>query len=181
MRRSRAGRSALLALAISSALLAAGCGGDENEAPRGGDSSEVSGVARGGGEEVLRGASLSKPEFIKEAAKACKEARKGLHGQASRFLASQDPSKPRPVMYADLAHLVLLPGIERELEAIRVLGVPPSEEKRIDEILSEGEFTINTVVYEPRIASIHAIYRQFADVHGMFSAYGLPDCVPLTG
>lgn len=137
--------------------------------PRGGETASGGGseAAPGGSgtEEVPRGISLSRPEFIKEAAKACKEASRGLDEEASRFLANQKPSKPRPAQLLDLAQLILLPAIERELEAIRILGVPPTEEKRIDEILNEGEDVINKVVYEPRIPSADAVYRQFVGVH----------------
>jgi hypothetical protein len=164
-RRWHGAQGALLVVAISGVLFATGCGGDESEA------------ARGGGEEEPRGVSLSKPEFLVEAAKACKEASRGLDQEASLFLANQKPSKPRVAKYEDLSHLVLLPAIERELESIRLLGVPPSEVKRIDEILNEGEDVIDKVVFETHITSAGAVYRQFAGVHRMFRAYGLPACV----
>ena len=159
----------LTAFAVSAAIFTTGCGGGEGD--DGGAGSER--------EQTPPGVSMSRPEFLKAAGKACREVRANLEGDVLIFLRRQrqTTSKPEPVIYKDLSRLVLLPTIEAEMEAIRTLGVPPSEEERIEEILDEGEFTINEVVYEPRVPSIESVYRAFADTHRMFRGYGLPACV----
>lgn len=159
-------RSVLPVIAISIAMLAAGCGGDSSGSD-GGDAT---------GQGQPRGVSLSRSEFIEEASKGCREMRSSLKEEVSRFLANRRGEKPRPVLYADLAHFVLLPTIEAEMESIRYLGVPPSEERPIEKILDDSEYTINEIVFQQRIPSIDAVYRQFAKVIKGFRAYGLPAC-----
>lgn len=161
----------ILVSAIAIAAIA-GCGG---KASGGGDSDESS------GEAVPRGALLSKAEFIEEAGKGCREAREGINQRITRFIAVQKPSKPDPVVNADLAHLVLLQVIEDELESIRELGVPGGEQSPIEVALDEGQYVIDRIVYEYRIPSIDSVYRKFAGVHKMFRDYGLPACVSSEG
>lgn len=157
----------LLATVVAVAVLAS-CGSD------GGSGGEAD---AGGGETAPPGVSLSRSEFIERAAAACREARADLEDDVARFLRVHRGKKPRPILYGDLARLVLLPAIEAEMEAIRALGVPPSELEPIEELLDEAEFTLNEVVYQQRIPSMEAVYRQFADASKMARAYGLPECI----
>lgn len=118
-----------------------------------------------------------KAEFIVDASAACKRERIGLGEKASAFLGLDGSKrKPRPVLYADLAHFVLLPTIESELEAIRVLRPPPADADLIDEILFVSQIEIDKLANTSRIPSVEAVYRHFGEAARMFRAYGLPAC-----
>lgn len=161
----------MVLLAALAVLLAAGCGsGDE------GDS--ASGASAEATQERPPGVSMSRPEFIAAASKACRRARQELAEEASRYIQLRSGEVPRPVLYADLAHQVLLPAIEAEMEGIRYLGVPPSELDPIEKILDDAEYTVNAVVFQKRIPSIEAVYREFNVVTKGFRSYGLPACTP---
>lgn len=120
----------------------------------------------------------SKPAYLKRANAACKQARTGLDEEVSEFLERQRGKKPPRVLYADLAHLVLLPTIENEMEAVRAIRVPSEEEGReVDRLLFAEEMVLNEIAVSTEVEpSRAAIERRFAESGRMLSAYGLPAC-----
>lgn len=140
----------------------AGCGGDDDGGPE--------------GFETGAGRSLGKAEFIERANAVCRRARSGLGEETAIFLEQRLGKGPRWDVYADLAHLVLLPAVEREAEAIRFLGVPPSEEEVVDDMLYADQLVIDMLAHEDRIYSEQEVYREFTEAGRMFREYGLTAC-----
>lgn len=145
-----------LAAVIAVMVLVGGCGGD--------------------GEDTAGAAAASKAEFLKQANAGCRRARAGLRKMVSDFLELQRGRKPRPLLNADLAQLVLLPTIENEMEAVRVVKPPPGEKERIERLLYLEESALTRVVYMKRLPSIDAMKRVFARSVKKLRAYGLAGC-----
>jgi hypothetical protein len=124
---------------------------------------------------------MSKAEFVKRANAVCEKARSTVKEEVEVFLERQRSDKPTPVLYADLTHLVLLPAVEREMEAIRYLRIPPKEVKPIDAILDVAEPVVDELANTSRIASLEVVKREFAEARKQYSAYGLNSCTPGLG
>ena len=151
-------RALALATAISLALLV-GCGGN------------------GGGAEETAWGSLSKSEYLKKANAACRAERSGLDARVREFLAGPwNDGRPREVLIADLAHNVLLPTVEDEMEAVRAIGPPKGEKGRIERLLYLEESDLTRIVFMQRVESIAAVKREFTASARLFAEYGLPDC-----
>jgi len=154
MRRSSR-RSLRLAALIAMAGLAAGCGGSEGNEGN---------------------APLSKAEFIERANAACERERRGLEKRVAEFLARQEGSKPPKELYTDLAHFVLLPTIESEMEAIRMLPVAPREAGAVNRLLYTEQLALDTLANTSEIESREAVERSFAESARELRAYGLAAC-----
>lgn len=148
-------RTLPIVVALLAALLA-GCGGEDDPA----DASP-----------------LSKAEFIEQGNKLCERERKGMEGEVARFMRIWQRADTREELNADLAHNVLLPTLESEMEALRSLRVPPAEEEEIDEILYAAQLPLDKLVFVQEIASRKAIERRFAEAARTFDEYGLDACV----
>jgi hypothetical protein len=151
----------LLAVATTIAVfLAGGCGGTDSSSSTS-SSTEASAV--------------TKAEFLAKANAACKEAGAGLAGRIS-FYRRRAAGRPPERLNADLAHYVLLPTIEAEMEAIRAFILPPAEQDRVNEILYAEEQAYNAVFFTKKLASLAAAERRFTESGKLLSAYGLTAC-----
>jgi hypothetical protein len=120
----------------------------------------------------------SKPAYLKQANAACRKARVGLEEEVSEFLERQRGKKPPRILYADLAHLVLLPTIESEMEAVRAIRVPSEAEgRRVDQLLFAEEMVLNEIAVSTEVEpSRNTVERRFAESGRMLADYGLPAC-----
>lgn len=143
----------LLAVVMSIAMLAVGCGGSGGDHPG--------------------GSLFTKVEFIRQANAACERERAGLMERISDF-ERRRPSPPLPG--ADMVHLVYLPTIERQVWRIEELGVPRGETGPIEAMLDAEGLAIDAVAVIPKVLSIAATERYFATADRLFRAYGLPFC-----
>jgi hypothetical protein len=147
-----------ICLAVAISALVGGCGGEED--------------GRGGG------SASSDAQFLAEANAVCERENAGLAEEVSDFVARRKAAElPRGMLYAALAHTVLLPRVERQLEAIRALGLPRGEEERIGEMLFAEQIAIDELATSARIRAFAAIEREFAESARMLRAYGLTSCV----
>jgi hypothetical protein len=157
----------LLALTASVAVAATGCGGESSDAD-----TTVSGT-------TVNTPELSKEEYLERANAGCRKERANLEEEISEFLERQRGKKPPEVLYADLAHLVILPVIENEMEAVRALGLAPGgpeEEQEVNYLLYAEEAALNEIALTSRMPSREAIERRFTKSGQMLTEYGLPDC-----
>jgi hypothetical protein len=145
----------LLAIAISIAIVALGCGG--------------------GSDQASTTSPPSKAEFVKQANAACERARAGLGKRVSDFERQRAGRKPEPG--ADMVHFIYLPTMEAQIFMIEELGVPRGEEKWIDALLDAERFGVDAVAVKPRVPSMAAAEREFAKADNLFLAYGLDSCV----
>jgi hypothetical protein len=155
-------RWAVLLCCLPALLAAAGGCGDE-----------------GGGEAAAEKVPLSKAAYLRKANAECRKKRANLEGEVRDFLADQPSGKSRRAVYADLAHLVLLPTVEDEMEAVRALGAPPGGPDKAQEmnyLLYQEEAALNALATTNNIFSRRAVEREFIKSGRELSKYGLYAC-----
>lgn len=154
-------RTAAIMVAISLLLAGAGCGG-------------------GGSGEKGSTASQAPPtrtEFVARMNAICKEKKAGLKTRVARFFKLHSSShEPRPVLYHELAHFVLLPTIEAEMAPFFRVTWPPRDRERLQAMLSMQRITIDEIVTDETVPSLAEFRRRFASSGRLFRAYGLYAC-----
>lgn len=143
-------------LTVLALTIGAGCGGDDGD----GDAPQA----------------VTKAAYLKQANAACEDVRRGLQGEVSLFLERRRSEVPQQVLYADVTHLVVLPTIEGEMEAVRALKAPQGEGGRIDRLLYAQQLALDQLVYEQRIPSLKAVEQRFVASGERLRDYGLPGC-----
>lgn len=142
----------LCAVVLAAALVVAGCGSDSDTAP------------------------ISKAEFIKQADAACQESQKAIQEDFSDYLEEhQDQKKATEQDYAELVATVFVPNAEAEVEAIRDLGVPSGDEKKVEALIAAREESIETATNDPQ-AVINDGEKVFAPSRKLAAEYGLEVC-----
>ncbi len=155
------GRGIIALAGVALALIVAGCGG--------GDSSST--ISTG---------TLSKEAFIKKADAICtkgnEELQKGfavyLKKNKKSIIALRHPSKAD---YEGLIVGVLIPNLEKEIEAIRALGAPSGDEERIEGFLTALEEGIEVAENDPK-AVTHSSEAIFGIGSRLAKEYGLEVC-----
>jgi hypothetical protein len=152
--------SALLAIAVLTAIAAAGCGGSD----------EVT-----SSNFPFSPPSLSKAEFIEQANAACERERAIMMKKKLDFERLKAERPPEPGS-SDVAHFVYLPAMEAQVWRMEELGVPRGEAKRIDELLSAARFAIDAAAVIRKLPSIAAAEQYFDESDKLYRAYGLDSC-----
>lgn len=140
-------------VAMAMAMLAFGCGGSNEE----------------GGT-----ASLEKAEYVKQVNAACQGERQGLRERVAEFERNRGDRRPEP--YGDAVHFVLLPTIEEEVRRAEEVDPPPGDQERLDALFFAQRVTIDNVAVIPRVPSLRAAERRFAEAGRKLRAYGLWAC-----
>jgi hypothetical protein len=132
----------------------------------------------GNGAELSAGASAAgKREFLARANDACGRENATVPAEVAEFLDQRSPKgKPSPIVYADLAHFVLLPTIEAQIYWIEKLGAPGRDEERVAAMLTAERLAIDKVATTRRVASMGAVSRPFKRSARLFRVYGLDSC-----
>jgi len=116
-------RNALLLLAsvLAVALMAAGCGGDDDN----GDATT---------------ASLTKPEWIAKADAVCKQGNQQINQAASQTFGKQEPSDSEVQQFQTDT---VLPNVQSQVDQIRALGAPSGDEDQVNKILDTVQADID--------------------------------------
>lgn len=146
----------MIAVGVLVATLAA-CGGGDGE--------------DGGPDSVV---AIGRAEFVKQANAACRSQRDGLMKRVADFERRRGGKRPEP--YGDVVHFVLLPTIEEEVRRAEEIDPPPEEEERVDAMFFAQRVAVDKVAVMPRVPSLKAAERHFAEAGGMLRAYGLTAC-----
>jgi hypothetical protein len=155
-------RGAIALAAVAVALVVAGCGG--------GDSSTSSSAG-----------TISKEAFIKKADAICKKGSEQMQQGFATYLRKNKKSivalrHPSKADYEGLIGGVLIPNLEREIEAIRALGAPSGDEQRIEEILTALEEGIETAENDPKAVTHSSSEVIFGIGSRLAKEYGLEVC-----
>lgn len=124
-----------VACLIAAAVLAAGCGEDNDE----------------GGFSPVVAEPLTKVEFLREADRICLGAEAQIEAAADDLLTGR--GRPDPDEVERVATGVVIPSLEAEVEAIRALTAPPGDEQRVEAILAATEEGIAEIRANPRDVS----------------------------
>jgi hypothetical protein len=143
----------LFVAALAVALVATGCGG--------GDSGP---------------ASITKAEFIEQADAACKKGEEEIQKDFAVYLQERkNQEKATAQDYAELVETVLVPNAEAEIDAIRALGAPSGDEKKVEAMLTAREESIEMSEKDPQ-AIIKDSKKIFGPASKLAKEYGLKTC-----
>jgi hypothetical protein len=126
-------------------------------------------------EEPAR-ASLSKAEFLAQANKTCKRTRDGVDERIERFFRIHNLHKSVPVLNAELAHSVLLPTIEAEIDRVYLLDDYVRYQESLDPGLAYERLAIDDIANRSRLSSLQVFVRRFDEAVKMLRESGLPGC-----
>ncbi|HET7488917.1 MAG TPA: hypothetical protein VFJ85_13390 [Acidimicrobiales bacterium] len=133
-------RGAYLATLVLVAL-AAGCGREEKQA------------------------SISKPEFVKEANAICARGNEAMANAAP-------PAAAGDVEAATAFSRVFVPNVRNQIREIRALGFPKGDVHTLDALFTDAESLLRRAEQDPASLDGHA----FDDVNARLTAYGLWVC-----
>ena len=147
----------IAACALALALIATGCGGDDGD-----DETEATGTNGAT-------ASLSKEEFVEQGNEICRQGNEEIE-QAGQAVTQGDVAEFNSFVLGTLA-----PGIQRQIDDIRALGIPEGDEELVNGILDDAEAELDRLEANPSL-----VQRQdselFADVNQRLDDYGLTEC-----
>lgn len=157
-------RVRLLAVAsLATGLIAAGCGGDDD-----------AGESLSDEEPVARVNALGKEEFIAKANEICEQGNADLaRARQERLGQGRAPAQDRDAFAAE----TMVPNVQGQIDDIRALGIPDSDEDTVKGFLDETEVILDQL--ERDSASFSS--DPFAQVREDFAAYGLTACGPIVG
>lgn len=163
---------ALIAVALTIALIGAGCGG-------GSDGSDGTGSAP---EEAGDGASsISKAEFLKKADNVCAEGGKEVEAEFQAYLKKNNLEEGKETPAENKAHVVeiaetiAIPGLQQQVKEIRALGAPSGEEAEVEAFIGAVEEALKEGEAEPA-SLIGATSELFAKADKLAQEYGLKVC-----
>jgi len=143
--------------ALTIALVAAGCGGDD------GDST----------------ATLTKAQFVKKGNAICAAGNKEIEAGFESFAKEHNLSKNQQPTKAELteaAETVLTPAIAKQVHAIGALGTPSTDGKGAEEVLDAAEEALEKIEEEPVLITKSGSKSPFAKANAMAREYGLTTC-----
>lgn len=120
---------------------------------------------------------LSRSEFLAKANATCRAARADLDLKVKEYLSlHRDDEKPPAVFNADLAHFVLLPAVEEQINRVYELEDYARYQRSLDEALAYQRLAIDDIATSSRLSSLEAYSRRFAESGRMLREKGLPAC-----
>ena len=123
-------RAAVASLLVA-ALLASGCGDDDE-----------------GGFSPVVSEPLQKVEFLRQADEICASTESRIEAAADDLLTGKEDPPPEEV--ERIAIDIVVPALEAEVAAIEALGAPEGDEAEVEEILAATEEGIAEVEADPR-------------------------------
>jgi hypothetical protein len=153
----RKGLLALLAGVLATGLITAGCGGDDDDGNGGSDSATA----------------LSKPDYVRQANKICKDADAALSNELQDRYPNGAPSEQADVEEA--VSEVIVPNFEGQLEDLRALPAPKGDEDTVAAIYDELESAIGKAKEDPGSLTTG---DPFLKATGLAHDYGLSECGP---
>jgi hypothetical protein len=148
---------ALFAGVLAIAVVAAGCGGSDNN-----DTT----------------ASLTKAEFVKQGNAICRKGNAKIESGFEEFAEEHHlgkHQKPSKQVLEEATETILIPQIKAQVEGIRALGTPEGDEGEVDEILSGAEEGIEEAEEDPA-AFAESESPKFKQTNKKARAYGLTVC-----
>ena len=144
----------LVGILMTTMLVAAGCGGDDED-------------------------SLTKAEFVKQANAICTAGDEEINQRLESFLKENEPSGQRltDAQLTEGAEEVLLPSLRKQVDKIAALGTPSEDGEEAEEIVQGAEEALEEVEDEPALAAPQTGDRNpFAEVNEKAREYGLDVC-----
>ena len=153
---------AVLAAVFAMAIITAGCG-SSGDSSTGGDSST---------------ASLTKPEFIKQADAICEEGNESIETEANEFADENgiDTEKPTTEEQEEVVTEVVAPAIQQQAEDIDALGAPSGDEEKVEAIVEAVEAGADEIEATPSTVVEGKGESPFEEANELANEYGLKVC-----
>jgi hypothetical protein len=143
----------LLAVALAAGVVAAGCGGDDDD----GD-----------------GEALTKVEFISQADAICAEGDREIDQAGREAFGDQRPSEQEIEQFATDT---VAPNIQNQIDGIRALTPPEGDEQQVAEILDAAQNGIDEIEQDPSLLNQGPdAGGAFTEANNLATEYGLTDC-----
>jgi hypothetical protein len=139
----------LLGFVLAVALMAAGCGGGDDNS----DSTTVS---------------LTKSEWIAKADAVCKQGNQQINQAANQAFGNQQPSESQVQQFQTDT---VLPNVQSQVDQIRALGAPSGDEDQVNKILDTVQADIDKAKSSGAVED-----STFADGNALAKQYGLEVC-----
>jgi hypothetical protein len=140
----------LLGLALVTALVAAGCGGDSD------DDSTTS--------------SLAKPAWIAKADAICQQGNQEIEQAANEQFGKQE-QEPSDEQIQQFTNETVVPSVQKQIDQIRELGAPSGDEDQVNEILDTVQADIDKAKSATTLPD-----EPFANGNALATRYGLKVC-----
>jgi hypothetical protein len=140
------------------ALVAAGCGGDDD------DTSTT--------------ASLTKAEFLKQGNAICAAGNQKIDAGFEEYIKKHDIGRneePTPAQMEELAETVLLPQIKEQVEGVKSLPAPSGDEADVEAIVTAAEEAIEKAEDDPASIATEGS-GPFGKANALARDYGLTVC-----
>lgn len=155
---------ALLAIGMAIALAAAvaGCGGGDDTTASGDSSVQA----------------LTKPEFIKQADKVCKDGEEALEDEGEKFAEENDVDIENPTdeQKEEVITEVIGPALHKQGEELAALGAPEGEEETVEAIVDALESGADEIENDPAILIEGKDNPPLEEASELASDYGLTEC-----
>lgn len=145
---------------LAIALIVAGCGGSSSD------------------DSTTSTASITKAELIKQGDAICQSGNKEIEAGFEEFAKEnglEENQEPSEAQAAEISETVLLPSIQKQIDAIRALGAPSGEEEEVSKILDTVEEEIEAAEEEPE-ALITTNTTPFKQGNELAQEYGFKVC-----
>ncbi len=159
--------------AVALLSLAAGCGGGNSDGSSTGN--EKSGQTMTAQKQTT---AISKAAFIKKADSVCAKADKRTSEEFAAYIKENKITSgqtPSTAQYAEIATTILVPALHRQIDEIRSLGAPASDEARIESFLSAVDAATKQAEEEPTEA-VKAPRKLLAGADKIIAGYGFKVC-----
>ena len=162
----------LLALALATGLVAAGCGDDDDDTAT--TSSAATTTAGATGATGATGEPLSKEEFIVQADAVCKAGDKKIDAAANETFSGGQPSQAEQEQFVTED---VVPNIQEQIDGLRALTPPEGDEDEVSAILDSAQDAIDQIESDPSALTEGANADDpFAEANQLAKEYGLQVC-----
>ena len=146
----------LVAGALAFGLIAAGCGGNDDESSSTGTESSTT--------------ALTKAEFLQKGNAICKAGNQEIN-QAF----NQIQGNPTQAQAEQIVTDSIVPSVQGQIDDIRALGAPAGDEDQVNQILDDAQAANDKTKADPSLA-IQENSDPFAKANQEATAYGLTEC-----
>lgn len=161
--------TALLALALATGLIAAGCGDDDDETTTSPTTTTTAGAT---GATGATGEPLSKEEFIAQADAICKAGDKEIDAAGEEFFS--EGGSPGQAEEETFITETVIPNVQGQVDGIAALAPPEGDEDEVQAIVDAAQQAIDDVEADPSVLGTQG--DPFAEANQLAQDYGLKVC-----
>jgi hypothetical protein len=146
----------IVAAAFAVGLIAAGCGGDDNDGND--DASTNTGT---------EASTLTHQQFVTQANQICKEGNAEIDAAGNQLQA-----KPGTPEFESFVTDTLVPNVQGQIDDIRSLGIPDEDADQVNSVLDEAEQITNDIADDP--SKVQG--DPYASINKQLTDLGLTEC-----